>query len=276
MSTITRLGVPVLLTFAAAGFAAAQGSRSDSPCDDGWSGGNRSTVSVCEIRELTLARQDSMQIDGSPNGSVSVTAWERDEIQVRAKIRSWDREEAAARTRLDQIEIDTDGRIRADGPQVQNSWRLFRRSNGGWTVNFEIMAPKDIDLWVESVNGGITVTSMQGQIDVETTNGGISLVDVSARTRGRTVNGGINAELAGDTIDGDAVDLRTTNGGIVLRIPEEFSARLDVRTVNGGVSSDFPVTRDGYGNRDVSATLGNGGPLIRARTTNGGVRITKH
>ena len=137
------------------------------------------------------------------------------------------------------------------------------------------MAPHDTDLWIESVNGGVTVTAMRGHVDIETTNGGISLTDVSATVRGRTVNGGISAELAGDTIDGDTFDLRTTNGGIVMRIAEDFSARLDVETVNGGVRSDFPVTREGRRNREVSATLGNGGPLIRARTVNGRCRDQK-
>jgi DUF4097 and DUF4098 domain-containing protein YvlB len=67
--------------------------------------------------------------------------------------------------------------------------------------------------------------------------------------------------------------MRTVNGGVVMRIPEDFSARLDVETVNGGVDSDFPVTREGRRNGEVSATLGSGGPLIRARTVNGGVQI---
>lgn len=275
MSTITRLGVPALLALAGAGYAVAQGSRSDSACDDGWHGGGRSTHNVCETREFTLPREDSLQINGSPNGNVSVTGWDRDEIQVRAQVRSWDRNEDAARARLNEIEIDTDGEIRAHGPQTNRSWWPFSRSNGGWNVSFEIMAPYATDLWIESVNGGIAVTAIRGQVDAETTNGGISLTNVSATARGRTVNGGISAQLTGATIDGDTLDLRTTNGGIVMRIPEEFSARLDVETVNGGVHSDFPVTREGRRNREISATLGDGGPLIRARTVNGGVQVKK-
>jgi len=275
MSMITRVVVPALLAFAGAGFAVAQGSGSDAACDDRWIGGSRSAVNVCEVREFTLSPEDSLQVNGSPNGSVSVTGWDRDQVQVRALVSVWDRDEDAARYRLDEIGIDTSGTIRAHGPDVQGSWWPFSRRNGGWNVSFEIMAPHDTNLWIESVNGGISVTAMRGQVDVETTNGGISLNDVSATARGRTVNGGISAVLKGDTLEGDTVDLRTTNGGIVIRIPESFSARLDVATVNGGVHADFPVTRSGHRNREVSATLGSGGPLIRARTVNGGIQISK-
>ena len=275
MFAITRLTVPALLAFVGAGAAVAQGSPADLACDDNWSGGNRSRVNLCEVREFTLPRQDSLQIEGSPNGGVRVTGWDRDEIQVRAQVRSWDRDEETARERLDQIEIDTDGELSASGPQVRSSWWPFGRRNGGWNVSFEVMAPYDTDLWIESVNGGIAVAAMRGSVEAETVNGGISLADVTATTRGRTVNGGISAELAGSTIDGETLDLRTVNGGIVIRIPEDFSARLDIETVNGGVRSDFPVTREGDGNREVSGTLGSGGPLIRARTVNGGVQIRK-
>ncbi|MGW8370199.1 MAG: DUF4097 family beta strand repeat-containing protein [Gammaproteobacteria bacterium] len=277
MSTITRFGVPALLVFAGAGFAVAQQSaRSDAACDEGWPRGNRSAVNVCETREFTLERQESLQIDSGPNGSVSVTGWDGDEIQVVAQIRSWGRDEEAARARLAEIEIETDREIRARGPRSDNSWGIFgRRNDGGWNVNFEIMAPHDTDLWIESVNGGIVVAAMRGRVDAETVNGGISVSGVSAEMRGRTVNGGISAEFVGETIDGGTFDLRTTNGGIIMRIPEDFSARLDVETVNGAINSDFPVTREGNRRNEISATLGSGGPLIRARAVNGGVQIRR-
>ena len=123
--------------------------------------------------------------------------------------------------------------------------------------------------------GSVSVAAIRGHVDAETINGGIHLTDVSADTRGRTVNGGISVELTGKTIHDGGLDLRTTNGGIVMRVPEDFSARVDVETVNGGVHADFPVTREGNRNREISATLGSGGPLIRARTVNGGVQIEK-
>ena len=81
--------------------------------------------------------------------------------------------------------------------------------------------------------------------------------------------------LTGDTWEGAGLDLRTTNGGVRLRIPEDYSARLETGTVNGGIDIDFPVTVQGRIGREFSTTLGDGGPLVRAETTNGGVRITR-
>jgi DUF4097 and DUF4098 domain-containing protein YvlB len=93
--------------------------------------------------------------------------------------------------------------------------------------------------------------------------------------RGRTTNGGVEVRLDGDTWDGEGLDLETTNGGIRLRVPEDYSARLETRTVNGSVDIDFPVTVQGNIGRSISATLGNGGALVRAVTTNGQVRVSR-
>jgi DUF4097 and DUF4098 domain-containing protein YvlB len=68
----------------------------------------------------------------------------------------------------------------------------------------------------------------------------------------------------------------TTNGGIKMRVPEKYSARLETRTVNGGMNIDFPVTVQGKIGHELSTTLGEGGPLVRAETTNGAVRISRY
>ena len=60
-----------------------------------------------------------------------------------------------------------------------------------------------------------------------------------------------------------------------LRVPENYSARLETGTVNGGIDIDFPVTVTGRIGREFSTTLGGGGPLVRAETTNGQVRISR-
>jgi DUF4097 and DUF4098 domain-containing protein YvlB len=80
-------------------------------------------------------------------------------------------------------------------------------------------------------------------------------------------------ELAGDSWSGAGMDVETTNGGITLLIPEDYSAEIETRTTNGGIDLGFPVTVQGRIGRELRATLGDGGPTIRAITTNGGVHI---
>src|SRR5690606_18099859 len=104
-------------------------------------------------------------------------------------------------------------------------------------------------------------------------NGGVRLDGIGGDVQGGTTNGGLTISLSGDTWEGEGLDVQTTNGGVRVRLPEDYSARLEAGAVNGGVDIDFPVTVQGRIGRNVSTTLGAGGPLLRIRTVNGGIKI---
>jgi hypothetical protein len=262
-----KLAMPMLLTVTGTSLALAQGSLAGRACDDGWSGGRR-TVTVCEVRELTLPVTDALSIDGGGNGAVTVTGRDQNEIGVRAQVRAWARNDDAARAILDEVTIDTDRGLRADGP---------RGRNAAWSVAFEVMAPRNTELSIESVNGAIAVADMRGDLDFDAVNGRVSLSNVTANVHGSTVNGAIGIEFDSGSIAGDVFDVRTTNGAVELKLPEGFSARLEVETVNGGIHVDFPVTVQGrIDRRALSTTLGDGGPLLRVRTVNGAVRLMRN
>jgi DUF4097 and DUF4098 domain-containing protein YvlB len=91
--------------------------------------------------------------------------------------------------------------------------------------------------------------------------------------RGSTTNGGLVIELSGDRWDGESMDVSTTNGGVIMSVPENYSAHLETGTVNGSVNTDFPVT--GRITKQIALNLGSGGATVRAMTTNGGVNLKK-
>jgi DUF4097 and DUF4098 domain-containing protein YvlB len=82
-------------------------------------------------------------------------------------------------------------------------------------------------------------------------------------------------ELEGANWEGETLDVKTTNGGIVMSVPENYSAHLETGTVNGHLSVDFPVTVQGRISKELAVNLGSGGATVRAMTTNGGVRIKR-
>lgn len=140
---------------------------------------------------------------------------------------------------------------------------------------FILFAPWRSDLSLETYNGGISISDISGRIEFTGHNGGVSLKRVAGSVRGGTTNGGLSVELAGDRWDGETLDVKTTNGGIVVAVPENYSAHLEAGTVNGSLSIDFPVTVQGRITRELAVNLGAGGPTVRAMTTNGGVRIKR-
>jgi DUF4097 and DUF4098 domain-containing protein YvlB len=177
--------------------------------------------------------------------------------------------EADARALAGEVRIETAGTVRAVGPEQSRE-----RS---WWISYRLDVPRRSDLTLEADNGGLSVEDVVGSVELETVNGGLHLDGVGGRVRGETVNGGIHLDLTGTDWEGEGLDLRTTNGGLHLTIPSDYNARLSAGTVNGGVHSALPVIRRSKvrnGGR-IDADLGNGGPLLKVETTNGGLHVDR-
>jgi hypothetical protein len=233
---------------------------------------NDRLVGNCEIREQTLAPAGApITIDGRQNGGISVKGWDQNQVLVRARVQTGapTAQEAADLGR--QIRIETSGaKIFASGPE--------NRKNYHWDVSYEVFVPRRADLSLETHNGGISISEVNGKIDFTALNGGVVLKKVGGAVRGSTTNGGLVVELSGDRWDGEMLDVRTTNGGIVMSVPENYSAHLQTGTTNGGINVDFPVPGQAERNersKQLAVNLGSGGATVRAITTNGGVRVKR-
>lgn len=222
----------------------------------------------CEVREYTVATRDgALRVDASPNGSVRVTAGTGATVRVVARVQTQAPSESEAREIAAEVEVvRSDGDIRSDGPRLGS-----RRS---WSVSYDIYAPAGTDLRLSSTNGGLVVEGISGELDLRTTNGGIRLSSVRGPVNAETTNGPVAVILQGRT-PSSRLDLETTNGGIELTVPEGYSAQLEASTTNGGIDVDFPVMVRGRIGRSISARLGDGGPVVRLRTTNGSISIRR-
>jgi hypothetical protein len=235
-------------------------------CDRSW--GGEDSDRFCEVLTTTVPSTGSIRVDGGMNGGVEVVAWDRDQVEIRAKVWANAGSEDRAREIARAVEVSVSGgRIAADGPEVA------RRE--GWGVSYELRVPRSSDLDLQTMNGGITVEDVAGDIRFSAKNGGVHLAGVAGDVHGRTTNGGLHIELDGDRWAGSGLDVETVNGGVELTLPRDYSAELVTGTVNGGFDIDFPVTVSGRIGRQLRTTLGDGGPTIRAVTTNGGVRIKR-
>ena len=221
----------------------------------------------CEIREVTLPAGGRLAVDGGLNGGINIKGADRSDVLVRSMVQAYQDDETDSRRVAAEIRVETGGgRVRATGPTS---------TRHGWGVSYEIFVPRTTDLVLHTHNGGIGIAGVTGRTQFEALNGGVSLRDLAGSVEGHTTNGGLHLELASDHWDGDRCDVSTTNGGVTIRVPSSYSAHLETGTVNGGVSIDFPVTVQGEISKHLALDLGSGGNLVRATTTNGGVRVER-
>lgn len=242
---------------------------SKSFCDgDNWSGDK---VSIKELREMTIPASGSLTVDSGKNGGIRVKGSDRSDVLVRACVQTSGVSDEAARGLASSIKISTTGGVRADGPE-----------ENGWGVSYEILTPRNFDLNLKAINGGITISGVEGRLEFETLNGGLHLSNIAGDVKGRTKNGGVHVALSGNSWRGNGLDLLTTNGGVHVSMPESYAANIDTGTTNGGFHSDvsgLSAPPKDEQNRYVRATtvkasLNGGGAPVRLITTNGGVHFS--
>lgn len=248
-----------------------QATATDDWCADSggerW-GRDRERASHCEVRDYTVpATGTTLSVNAEPNGGISVEGAARQDIQIRARVNTTARTPEEAKAIASRIQIvATADRVEADGPGNL-------RDNESWSVSYRLQAPRQTPLNLRTTNGGISISDISSRLEFRTVNGGVKLGRVGGEVEGRTSNGGITVELDGSTWDGQGLDVETTNGGVTLSVPASYSAHLEASTNNGGLNVDFPVTVQGRLGRTISTDLGSGGPTLRLKTSNGGIRV---
>jgi hypothetical protein len=147
-------------------------------------------------------------------------------------------------------------------------------NNNDVNVRFQVRVPSGVRFVAQTVNGGVAVRELEGDVEVATVNGGIT---ASSRglVRAETVNGSVTASL-GQTDWTGSLSLKTVNGSLTVELPDGASADVRASTVNGGITTDFPLTVKGkWGPKHLDGTLGSGGRQLELETVNGGIRLKK-
>jgi hypothetical protein len=261
-----KRAIPVLMLLAATSAA----PRAQAPAND-WCSGERwgsDRQGVCDVRQFSVPASGVLTVNAEPNGGIDVRGESRGDVHILARVVAQAETAERARQIADAVKVTAaPDQVTATGPQ------LGRRES--WSVSYRLAVPNVASLALRTTNGGISIRDVEGDIDFKTVNGGVKLANLSGDVKGSTSNGGVDVDLDGPSWKGSGLDVQTSNGGVNLRIPEQYSARLETGTVNGRFNIDFPVTVQGKIDNQLNTDLGAGGPPIRVRTHNGGVRISK-
>jgi DUF4097 and DUF4098 domain-containing protein YvlB len=164
-----------------------------------------------------------------------------------------------------QIEVSSsNGKVNVCGMRADVQ---ARSGNGSISVH-DIIG----DLNLSAANAKVCCKNTCGRLAARSSNGSVELKDHAGSIDATTSNGSIRASLA--RLSSEGVKLATSNGRIVLDLPEQIDAEMDVRVDNGVIRNDRADEPDiSQSAGRVRGKLGRGGPLIKLRTSNGTVSI---
>lgn len=224
-------------------------------------------------RSYDLAAGGRLEVINT-NGEILAEAAPSGPVEVRAERTARATSDEAARDLLDKTQM----REEASRDRVRIETISPRMRLGGLTAKFVIRVPPGVHVDLRTVNGGVRLDNVGGEVRATTTNGGVkgrvagvSLLDV------RTTNGGVDLQVTGPVTADGKVTLSSVNGGVRLAVPGDTRADVHARCVNGRVSvSDLPLESEGEtSRRRLDGALNGGGARIDLSTTNGGVAISR-
>jgi len=138
------------------------------------------------------------------------------------------------------------------------------------------------DLRIRTGDGAIDIVDAAGRVEA---NSGDGSVDLSGRLEALDVRTGDGSVIV-DLFDGGVLktdsEVNTGDGSITVRLPASFDAELEAHTGDGGVHvSGVPaeaVTDDrssGERRDSLRATLGKGGRMLRLRSGDGSINVSR-
>lgn len=151
--------------------------------------------------------------------------------------------------------------------------------------------PRRAQLNLSTVNDGeIIVRDIVGDLQLENVNGPITATNINGSIIAESVNSPIVLGLAA-IAPGGATSVSSLNGDITLKLPAGAKAEFHLDSGRGEIVSDFeldvkpskPLIERNEGRGGVSvrmenvvvANINGGGPVIRVKTLNGDIKLSK-
>jgi hypothetical protein len=255
--------------------------------------------------ELLFDAPDAGRIDLiNSNGKTRVVGEDRPDVLLRGIKNARAESEQAARALLDGIYV----RSQETASGLALEAEIPRKWNRHGSIDLELCVPHDTEIHITSSNGKVCVQGLRHGVTAHSSNGSIRLTDITGdidlttanakvccsctcgRLVARSSNGKIEVGDHSGAIDAttsnglihatlkalaaDGVTLATSNGRIVLELPEDPNADVDIRVDNGVIRSDLALgneVREGAGR--LRGRLGRGGNPIKLRTSNGTISV---
>ena len=206
------------------------------------------------------------------NGSVSISAWDKNIIEVTAVIET---DNERDRERISIIMDNNSRGVNVETKYENNS--SWNRHNSG-SVSYTVMVPKEANLsQIELVNGSLSIENVKGEVSVELVNGSMVAKGMAGNSEVSSVNGSIKVHYASADDALSRIELETVNGSVKLYLPEDVSASVDVETMHGSIKNDFGLRSDKqmFIGKELHGDIGSGDVKISIESVNGSVKLLK-
>ena len=204
------------------------------------------------------------------NGAIEVESGTGNTVEVVAKKSARGATPEDAKRNLERLEIVDQSDASSVKVETKTGGNFF---GGHGSITYVVRVPTGRRLHFSTVNGGVELNSVSGEITAEATNGGVRGRNVSGSIVATTTNGGVEVDVA--QLGEQGARLECTNGGVGIRLPADARASISASVSNGGIdTSGIKLDTTESTRRRLEAKLNGGGVPVKLEGVNGGIRIS--
>jgi hypothetical protein len=221
-------------------------------------------------RAFPLDSRGHVTID-TYKGSIRVSTWDRNEIDVAVRIEE-DGEIFAQSVKRADVRFDaspSDVRITSE-----NQWTFFPVDGVAPLYHYTVRMPRTASLRIKDYKSDSDISDLAADFEVQTYKGSVQLRNHAGGLTVNTYKGDIRAEFAAVTAP---VRIDTYKGSVDLRIPRDshFDLSTDLGRRGGDPDNDFAqyVRTSNSRDRIHRSQVNGGGPEVRLRSYKGEFRL---
>lgn len=231
----------------------------------------------------------SVTLIGAPNGSITIEAWPRSEVDITADIelRAGTEEELSQLAAVNGFLLDEDVnhlRILTTGTHdkqfMKRNAKNFPKKLLGlpWKIDYHIRVPVNTDLEVNAGSGPFKLAGVEGTIRIMAVESKADLTLAGGYVQATIERGTVNVRLTQRSWRGAGADIRLAAGELNLELPSSASMDINADILRtGAIERTYeglePRERTTFSPRSIRARIGAGGPTLAFTLADGTLRI---
>ena len=246
------------------------------------------TTSRHEVRRLPYG--STLTVIGAPEGSITIEAWQRSEVEINAEIQLRANSEAdlnlLAAVNTFIVDEDSDHvRVMSTGTHDKEFMRTvakkFPKTLLGlpWKIDYRIRVPYSVDLDINAGRGPISIVGVDGNIQLSASETAANFKLTSGTLTATIMIGSVKLEVPSRSWRGVGALLRLAAGEITIEIPPGFSGDFDAEILRSGKIDasyeELARASRGVDPRTLSARAGAGGAAFKLTVGDGVIVIKK-
>lgn len=280
-----------LLALVCAGRTSAQGQKKD----------KKDAVQANQNAQPLLTRTTSrhenrrfgyggtLTLIGAPNGSITIEAWQRNEVDLTAdiEVRAATEDDLTQLAAVNGFVIDEEVnhlRIFTTGTHdkafMKRTAKNFPKRLLGlpWKIDYHLRVPAYTDIEVNAGNGPITLSGVEGTISINAVESNAELTLVGGHVMATIERGQVNVRMTERNWRGAGADIRLASGDMTVWLMGASSLDINADVLRSGqIENSYnglePQDRAPFTPRSMRARAGAGGPTLAFTVGDGTLRL---